>query len=178
MMREYHVQFCESLQGKFLWATHRNIYVKSENAGHRVMGGISKFIEEKLKLKVNAGKSAVARPSDRKFLGFSFTKEAIKKFKDRIREITKGIRRVSFVRLMSELKTYMTRWKSYFRIAGFKGIFKDLDGWVHRRIRCYGISIELAAKAASSRLGAWRLSTSQVMGRESPRGPTYPANEN
>ncbi|MBF0315859.1 MAG: transposase, partial [Oligoflexia bacterium] len=114
------------------------------------------------------------------------SKEAIKKFKDRIREITKGIRRVSFMRLMSELKTYMTGWKSYFRIAGFKGIFKYLDGWVRRRIRCYiwqqwtgfkarrdklvkfGIPIELAAKAASSRLGAWRLSTSQVMGRAFP----------
>ncbi|MBF0316396.1 MAG: hypothetical protein HQK52_23465 [Oligoflexia bacterium] len=114
------------------------------------------------------------------------SKEAIKKFKDRIREITKGIRRVSFVRLMSELKTYMTGWKSYFRIAGFKGIFKDLDGWVRRRIRCYiwqqwtgfkarrdklvkfGISIELAAKAASSRLGAWRLSTSQVVWEGKP----------
>lgn len=73
-MREYHVQFFESLRGKSLRATHRNIYVKSERSGLRVMASIRTFITKKLKLKlkINESKSAVARPGERKFLGFSF----------------------------------------------------------------------------------------------------------
>src|SRR6516164_3937276 len=73
MSREAHVQFCESPGVRFPGATHRNIYVRSERAGQRVMKSITRFITQKLKLKVNEAKSAVAQPQERKFLGFSFT---------------------------------------------------------------------------------------------------------
>jgi RNA-directed DNA polymerase len=73
MSREAHVQFCESLGVRFPGATHRNIYVRSEQAGRRVMESITRFITHNLKLKVNETKSAVAQPQERKFLGFSFT---------------------------------------------------------------------------------------------------------
>ena len=73
MRREFHVRFCEGGGVRFPSATRRNIYVRSERAGQRVMESITRFIRRKLKLKVNEAKSAVARPQERKFLGFSFT---------------------------------------------------------------------------------------------------------
>jgi RNA-directed DNA polymerase len=73
MSREAHVQFCERLGVRFPGATHRNIYVRSERAGQRVMNSVTRFITQKLQLKVNETKSAVARPQERKLLGFSFT---------------------------------------------------------------------------------------------------------
>src|SRR5947207_811617 len=84
------------------YADDSNIYVRSEQAGQRVMKSITRFIEQKLKLKVNEKKSAVARPQQRKFLGFSFTKgpairrtiapKAVERFKERIRDITRHTR--------------------------------------------------------------------------------------
>ena len=98
MSREAHVQFCESLGVGFPGATRRNIYIRSEREGQRVMESITRFITHKLKLKVNETKSAVARPQQRKFLGFSFSAgpeikrivapKALERFKHRIREIT------------------------------------------------------------------------------------------
>ena len=73
MSREVHVRFCESVGVRFPRATRRNVYVRSERAGLRVMDSIEKFLSKKLKLKVNRHKSAVAKPQKRKFLGFSFT---------------------------------------------------------------------------------------------------------
>ena len=94
MSREAHVQFCERLGVRFPGATHRNIYVRSEQAGRRVMESITRFITHRLKLRVNETKSAVARPQERKFLGFSFTAgpevkrviapKALERFKRRI----------------------------------------------------------------------------------------------
>ena len=73
MSRDVQVRFCESLRVRFLWATRRNIYVKTEIAGHRVMKSVIKFLTTKLKLKVNEQKSAVAQPWDRNFKVFTFT---------------------------------------------------------------------------------------------------------
>ena len=73
MSGDVHVRFCERLGVRFPRATHRNVYVRSERAGQRVMESVTRFITQKLKLKVNEAKSAVARPSQRKFLGFCFT---------------------------------------------------------------------------------------------------------
>src|SRR5438132_5123218 len=73
MRRELHVRFCEGGGVRFPSATRRNIYVRSQRAGERVMESITRFLTTKLKLKVNQAKSAVAQPKDRKFLGFSFT---------------------------------------------------------------------------------------------------------
>jgi RNA-directed DNA polymerase len=116
MSRETHVQFCERLGVKFPGATHRNIYVRSERAGQRVMKSITQFITQKLKLKVNGSKSAVAKPQERKFLGFSFTEgpgvkraiapKSLVRFKRRVREITRRAKGVSIETTMQELAPY------------------------------------------------------------------------
>src|SRR6266436_1263233 len=106
------------------YADDSNIYVRSERAGQRVMESITQFITQKLKLKVNEAKSAVARPQERKFLGFSFTAgpevkrviapKALDRFKQRIREITTRAKGVSMKTTMEELAPYMRGWRSYF----------------------------------------------------------------
>ena len=105
MRRELHVRFCEGGGVRFPSATRRNIYVRSQRAGERVMESITRYLTTKLKLKVNQAKSAVAQPKDRKFLGFSFTggekprrriaPKAILRFKERIRELTCRTRGIS-----------------------------------------------------------------------------------
>ena len=120
MSGDVHVRFCESARVRLLRATHRNIYVRSERAGQRVMDSITGFITQRLKLKVNDKKSAVARPQDRKFPGFSFTDgpvirrriapKAVERFKERIREITRQAKGVSLETTMATLAPYMRGW--------------------------------------------------------------------
>jgi hypothetical protein len=99
------------------YADDCNIYVRSERAGHRVMKSITRFITQRLKLQVNETKSAVARPQERKFLGFSFTNnpgtrraiapKALERFKDKIRKITRQAKGVSIETTVKRLATYM-----------------------------------------------------------------------
>src|SRR5947207_11713909 len=106
------------------YADDCNIYVRSERAGQRVMEGITRFITQKLKLKVNEAKSAVARPQERKFLGFSFTAgpevkriiapKALERFKHRIRDTTRRAKGVSIETTIAELAPYLRGWRSYF----------------------------------------------------------------
>src|SRR4030081_3664541 len=106
------------------YADDCNIYVRSERAGQRVMESVTRFITQKLKLKVNEAKSAVARPQERKFLGFSFTAgpevkrviapKALDRFKRRIREITRRAKGISIQKTIEELASYMRGWRSYF----------------------------------------------------------------
>jgi len=106
------------------YADDCNIYVRSERAGHRVMKSITRFITQRLKLKVNEAKSAVARPQERKFLGFSFTNDpeirraiapkALTRFKDKIREITRQAKGISIETTVKRLATYMVGWRGYF----------------------------------------------------------------
>ena len=106
------------------YADDCNIYVRSEQAGQRVMKSITHFITYKLKLKVNESKSAVARPQERKFLGFSFTvgpdvkriiaPKALERFKRRAREITRRAKGVSMETTMTELASNMRGWIGYF----------------------------------------------------------------
>ena len=106
------------------YADDCNIYVRSERAGQRVMESISRFITQKLKLKVNEAKSAVARPQERKFLGFSFTAgpdikrtiapKSLERFKRRIREVMRRAKGVSIKTTMEELVPYMRGWRGYF----------------------------------------------------------------
>ena len=102
---------------RFPGATYRNIYVRSKRAGERVMEGLKRFLATKLKLKVNELKSAVARPWDRKFLSFSFTRglapkrriapKAVDRFKERVRELTSRTRGVSIERMAEDLTRYL-----------------------------------------------------------------------
>ena len=145
MSREAHVQFCESPGVRLPGATHRNIYVRSERAGQRVMKSITRFIMQKLKLKVNETKSAVAKPQERKFLGFSFTDgpevqraiapKALDRFKRRVREITRRAKGVSMETTMEELAPYMRGWRSYFGFCETPAALVYLTRWVRLRLR-------------------------------------------
>jgi group II intron reverse transcriptase/maturase len=127
------------------YADDCNIYVASERAGKRVYASITKFIEERLKLKVNKEKSAVDYPAKRKFLGFSFTfgdeiklrvaSRTIIKFKDKIRELTNRNWGISMKERLERLNAYLLGWSGYFGIAQATGIFRNLDGWIRRRLR-------------------------------------------
>ncbi len=127
------------------YADDCNIYVHSERAGRRVMKSITRFIMQKLKLKVNETKSAVARPQERKFLGFSFTDgpevqrviapKALDRFKRRVREITRRAKGVSIETTMAELAPYMRGWHSYFGFCETPQELVTLTRWVRLRLR-------------------------------------------
>src|SRR6201996_2344573 len=127
------------------YADDCNIYVRSQRAGQRVMMGVTRFITQKLKLKANETKSAVARPQERKFLGFSFTAspeakrviapQALDRFKQRIREITRRAKGVSMKTTIEELAPFMRGWRSYFGFCETPEVLVSLTRWVRLRIR-------------------------------------------
>src|SRR5580765_3509869 len=127
------------------YADDSNIYVRSEQAGQRVMNSITRFITKKLKLKVNEAKSAVARPQERKFLGFSFTDgpiirrkiapKAVERFKERIRDITRKAKSTSLDQTMAVLATYMRGWRGYFGFCETPDLLIQLTRWVRLRLR-------------------------------------------
>jgi RNA-directed DNA polymerase len=127
------------------YADDSNIYVRSQQAGQRVMKSVTRFITQKLKLKVNETKSAVARPQERKFLGFSFTAspeakrviapQALDRFKQRIREITRRAKGVSMKTTIEELAPFMRGWRSYFGFCETPEVLVSLTRWVRLRIR-------------------------------------------
>ena len=173
------------------YADDCNIYVKSERAGQRVMESISSFITRKLKLKVNGEKSAVAKVGERGFLGFSFLNrkepkrriapKAIRRFKERIRGLTRRTRGVSIGRMVEQLATYLIGWRGYFAYCETPSVLAGLDSWVRRRLRCVvwkqwkrgttrfaelrkrDVNRYLAAKAAGSAHGPWNLSRSPAL---------------
>src|SRR6202158_497782 len=128
------------------YADDCNIYVRSERAGHRVMKSITRFITQRLKLQVNETKSAVARPQERKFLGFSFTTDpevrraiapkALARFKDKIREITRQAKGIRIETTVKRLATYMVGWRGYFGFCETPEVLLGLLGWVRLRLRC------------------------------------------
>ena len=128
------------------YADDCNIYVGSRVAGERVMRGIRVFLEEVLHLRVNAQKSAVARPWARKFLGFSFTSqretrlriapESVQRLTQRVREQLRSGRGRSLTHTIEDLNPLLRGWIGYFQLAQNKGILEELDGWVRRRLRC------------------------------------------
>jgi len=178
------------------YADDCNIYVRSRRAGQRVMESISRFITNRLRLKVNEAKSAVARPWERKFLGFSFTWEkkprrrvapkAILRFKERVRELTRRTRGVSLNQMVEELSTYLRGWRGYFGSCETPSVLRALEEWVRRRLRCTvwkqwkrgtkrfaelrrrGIGRDLAAQTAGSAHGPWRISNSPALSMALP----------
>lgn len=128
------------------YADDCNIYVSSKKAGERVMLSISKFIEQKLKLKVNRQKSGVRHCSEVKFLGYTLLPEgniriadaSIKRLKDKVRGITKRNRGVKFEQVIKELNTVIIGWTNYFHLANrWLANLRDIDGWIRRKLRCY-----------------------------------------
>jgi len=170
------------------YADDSNIYVRSKRAGERVMESLKSFIITKLKLKVNEKKSAVARPWDRKFLGFSFTNgfrpkrriapKAVDRFKERVRELTSRTRGVSAERMAEELTRYLRGWLGYFGKCETPSVLEGLEQWFRRRLRSAiwkqwkrgkvrfaelhkrGVGQDLAARTAGSAHGPWRLADS------------------
>jgi RNA-directed DNA polymerase len=167
------------------YADDCNIYVRSRRAGERVMASVSKFLTLRLKLKVNETKSAVARPEERKFLGFSISNDgserriapkALDKFKARIRDMTCRTRGKSLPQVVDELKPYLIGWRSYFDFCQTPRVLTNLEAWTRRRLRMYlwrqwqnghnrfkelrrrGVPKFLAAVAAGSPTGFWRMS--------------------
>jgi RNA-directed DNA polymerase len=173
------------------YADDCNVYVRSRRAGERVMASISRFITGKLKLKVNQEKSAVARPWERKFLGFSFTAakepkrriapKTLLRFKKRVRELTKRNRGVSLERMVAQLSRYLIGWRGYFGFCQTPSVLRGLDSWIRRRLRCFqwkqwkrgksrfaglrrrGVGKDLAAQTAGSPHGPWRISRSPAL---------------
>lgn len=173
------------------YADDCNIYVHSRRAGERVMQSVTRFLTGKLKLKVNESKSAVARPAERKFLGFSFTggrqpkrriaPKSLLRFKKRIRELTKRNRGVSLERMVEQLRLYLTGWRGYFGFCQTSSVLRDLDSWICRRLRCFqwkqwrrgttrfvelrkrGVGKDLAAQTAGSSRGLWHVSRSPAL---------------
>lgn len=127
------------------YADDCNIYVRSEKAGHRVMKSVSDFITRRLKLKVNESKSAVDRPSRRKFLSFTIAEgakpqrriapKALKRFREKVRELTRRTRGVDAKRMVSDLTVYLRGWGGYFGFCQTPWTLRDLDGWIRRRLR-------------------------------------------
>src|SRR6201997_3967101 len=167
------------------YADDCNIYVRSLHAGERVLASVRHFLTTQLRLTVNESKSAVARPGERKFLGFSITNDgsqrhiapkAIQKFKARIRELTCRTRGVSLAQLIEPLARYLVGWRGYFGFCQTPRVLSNLDAWIRRRLRMYlwrqwrtgrnrfaqlrrhGVPVFGAAVAAGSPTGAWRMS--------------------
>jgi len=173
------------------YADDCNVYVRSQKAGERVMAGIEKFLAKRLKLKVNKAKSAVAKPSVRKFLGFSFTggkeprrriaPQAIARFKARVRDLTRRTAGQSLVQIAKELSTYLVGWRGYFGFCQTPSVLRALDEWTRRRLRAIawkqwkrgrtryrelrrrGVGRDLAAQTAGSPHGPWRLAASPAL---------------
>lgn len=176
------------------YADDCNIYVKSKRAGNRIMESMTKFLQEKLKLKVNAAKSAVASPTRRKFLGYSFYPvkngykqrvhpKSVNRLKDKIREVTNRNVSMNFEARLKRLIEVTRGWVNYFKLAEMKKLLKDLDEWVRRRLRAciwktwkkprtkfanlkkLGIPPGKAWEYANTRKGYWRISNSPVVTR-------------
>jgi RNA-directed DNA polymerase len=128
------------------YADDCNVYVKSRSAGERVKESITRFLEKRLRLKVNEEKSAVARPWERKFLGYTMTwnreprikvaENSVKRLKMKLREIFRQGRGRNVGRqIKDELTPLLRGWMNYFRLAEVKNVFEELDGWIRRKLR-------------------------------------------
>jgi RNA-directed DNA polymerase len=173
------------------YADDCNIYVRSRKAGERVLASIEKFLEKRLKLRINKAKSAVARPSVRKFLSFSFTRErkprrriapqALARFKARVRQLTRRAAGRSLTQILEKLSPYLKGWRGYFGFCQTPSVLRKLDEWIRRRLRAVvwtqwkrgparfdelrrrGVGRELALKTAGNPRGPWRLSNSAAL---------------
>ncbi|MGY0408523.1 MAG: group II intron maturase-specific domain-containing protein, partial [Polaribacter sp.] len=127
------------------YADDVSIFVRSQVAGERVQKSIGTFITNKLKLKVNEQKSVVCESHQTKLLGYtlyqdgnlSIAKSSLKRFKDKIRKITKRSRGRSFEQIINELNLFLRGWMQYFKLAQGKRLMQNLDAWTRRKLRCY-----------------------------------------
>lgn len=174
------------------YADDCNIYVRSRRAGERVMTSVTSFVTKRLQLRVNTAKSAVDRPSRRKFLGFSFTAgkapprrriapQALIRFKTRVRELTRRTKGASLEQTIENLRIYLTGWVGYFGFCQTPSVLRELHQWLRRRLRAFawkqwrngwnrfrqmarrGVPRRLAAQTAGSVHGPWRIAASPAL---------------
>ena len=166
------------------YADDCNIYVRSQRVGERVMASVDQFLTTTLRLKVNESKSAVARPEERKFLGFSIANDgserriapqALAKFKARIRDLTSRTRGISLHRMIETLTPCLLGWRGCFGFCQTPRVLTSLEAWIRRRLRASlwrqcnnvhkrfkelrrrGLSTFQAAIAAGSPTAYWRM---------------------
>ena len=179
------------------YADDCNIYVGSRRAGERVLNSLEAYVTDKLRLKINRAKSAVDRPWNRKFLGYSFTFHkpprlkvspvSVTGFKGKLKDAFRRGRGKNLKKFITEIKPLLRGWINYFRLSEVKGIFEQLDGWIRRRLRCVlwwqwkrrytrvkrmmkcGISEERAWKSASNGRGPWWNSGASHMNEAFPK---------
>ena len=180
------------------YADDCNIYVGSRRSGERVMASVTRFVEQRLKLRVNRDKSAVARPWQRKFLGYTFSfhrlarirvaKASIKRFKSNLKELfRKGCGRNLGQFIEQDLNPVIRGWITYFRLSEFRGFAEQLDQWLRRHLRCIlwrqwkrpwkrfqmlmklGLSEERSARSAFNKRGAWFNAGASHMNRALPK---------
>jgi len=165
------------------YADDSNVYVQSEAAGKRVMASLERFLRERLRLKINREKSAVARPWKRKFLGYTVTwhrdpklkiaLQSLQRLKAKLRSILRRGRGRNLLGVIEELNPVIRGWVAYFRLAEVKVSFEDLDAWVRRKLRCIlwrqwkkprtrfkklrqlGLDVDRAKAGASNGRGSW-----------------------
>lgn len=174
------------------YADDCNIYVKSKKAANRVMKSITRFIEGKLKLKVNENKSKVDNPWRLKFLGFSFYKikgkcrirvheNSVNRLKGKLKELTSRSNAMNIGYRLLKIKQAIIGWVNYFSVADMKGILQKLDAWIRRRMRmCFwkqwkristkynnlirlGVPKHKAWEYANTRKSYWRISKSPIL---------------
>jgi RNA-directed DNA polymerase len=180
------------------YADDCNIYVRTRRSGERVMESVTRFLEKRLRLKVNHDKSAVDRPWKRKFLGYSMTfhleprlkaaLESVKRLRGKLKALFRQGRGRNLGRFVREDLTPLLRgWVNYFRLAEVKGVFEKLDQWIRRRLRCIrwrqwervytrarnlmrlGLDEERAWRSATNGRGPWWNSGASHMNHALPR---------
>jgi len=179
------------------YADDCNIYVGSRRAGERLLGSLERYVTSKLRLKINQAKSAVDRPWNRKFLGYSVTFHnpprlkvadvSVTRLKGKLKEAFRRGKGRNLKRFITELQPVLRGWINYFRLSEVKGVFEELDGWIRRRLRCvlwrqwkrrytrvkrmmkYGISEARAWKSASNGRGPWWNSGASHMNQAFPK---------
>lgn len=171
------------------YADDCNIYVRSERAARRVLASTRRYVEERMRLKVNEAKSAVDLAVKRQFLGFSFyrraggvgiriAKERLERAKRRLRRMTRRSQGRAIEEVRDELKPFIRGWVNYFALADAKAHMQGLDEWVRRRLRqvlwkqwktpanryrnlrARGVPEYWAIRTAGTSKGCWRLSAS------------------
>jgi RNA-directed DNA polymerase len=179
------------------YADDCNIYVRTRRSGERVMASVSRYLQTRLKLRVNAAKSAVDRPWNRKFLGYSMTSHkqprlkvapaVVARLKDSVREASRKGRGRSLQTVVDGLSPKLRGWVNYFKLAEVKNVFEELDGWVRRRLRLIlwrqwkrahtrarklmqrGLSEERSWKSATNGHGPWWNSGASHMNAALPK---------
>lgn len=179
------------------YADDCNIYVRSQQAGERVMASITRFLADTLKLTVNAAKSAVAQPWTRKFLGYSLTwhkapklkiaPTSLKRLDDKIREVLQGASGRRLTAVIDQLNPILRGWMAYFQLTETKQALEELDGWLRRKLRCIlwrqwkrpytratnlmkaGLTKERAWRSACNQRGPWWNSGASHMNAAFPK---------